>query len=37
MYFICHVTSHDDLTERACVCLGGISLSYVTTVISLIS
>ena len=35
MYLICHVTSDDHLIERACKRMGGNSLCYVTTPISL--
>ena len=35
MYLICHVTSHDHLIERAYKCMGGSSLCYDTTLISL--
>ena len=35
MYLICHVTSDDHLIERACKLMGGNSLCYVTTPISL--
>ena len=37
MYLICHVTSHDHLIERACEFIGGNSLCYVTTLISLVT
>ena len=37
MYLICHVTSHDHFIERACEFIGGNSLCYVTTLISLVT
>ena len=37
MYLICHVTLHDHLIERACEFIGGNSLCYVTTLISLVT
>ena len=37
MFLICHMTSPDHLIERACEFMGGNSLCYVTTLISLVT
>ena len=37
MYLICYVTSHDHFIQRACEFIGGNSLCYVTTLISLVN
>ena len=35
MYLICHVTSYDHLIEVSCKFVGGSSLRYVTTLITI--
>ena len=37
MYLICQVASRDHLIEKACVFMGGNSLSYLTTLVSLVT
>ena len=37
MYLICHVASLDHLIVRACEFIGGKSLCYITTLISLVT
>ena len=37
LHLICHVSLHDHLTEGSCKFMGGSSLQYVTTLISLAS
>ena len=37
MYLICHVTSHDRFIEGSCEFMGESSLSYVTTLIVLVT
>ena len=37
MYLICHVTSHENLVEGSCKCLGDSSLRYFTTLIGLVT
>ena len=37
MFSNCHVTSHDHLIEGSCEFMGGSSLQYITTLISLVT
>ena len=37
IYLVCHVTSHEHLIERAYEFMGGNSICYVTTLISLVA
>ena len=36
MHLVCHVTSHDHLIKGSCRFIGGSSLQYVTTVVSVV-